>query len=896
MRNTKGTAFRSILPLWLLLAVLGCFALSACGGDSAQELIRQGSERMEQEDYKAAVIFLKNAVEKEETNLEARAKLAEAYLKLGKPDKAAAEYEVVIDKGAADSTIFAGYASSLLGMNKADEALDAAGKALDKATLAAEKAEAYQARGLAHLLKKDYDAARDALEAAYSNDPELIIPPLNLAHLAQLSGDQATADTYLQDVIKRHPDDTRAYHIMSQAALKRGDTDEAMALLQKITTIEPNDISAAYQIGKLSFENGDLDTMREKADWLKSRYPKQPHGYLLKGLWEYKNGNFDQASTDLSKSLTYGKSLLGEYYLGLAFMQLQKNDIALSHFLSVLEANPEHAPSRAMVAKIYTLQGLHDEAFIAATNAVKTDPNNSQAHLELGDGYLRRKEPQKAYDHYSKAAELNPGMAEPHVKKAFAAMQLGDMDTADAELAKYIGVNPDDLNARLIAFNLYLRAGQMDKGKRLLVDGLNGTERDALVYTILAQVSANFDRDLDATLDNLQKAQAANPKFPTPYYGQARLYAGQGDTAKAREVLLELLKITPDNPRALFEVASLHRLDDNDEQAEKYIQQALDTKDTTTRLRIINLYSDAGQVDKAMAIIDTMAAEDPDFYMANDLRGEVYQANKMYGKALESFQALDAKAANLSATRQVGVFLEQKNYDKAMEIAQKLVADHPTAPSVHYILASVHEAKGDYGQAITAVKHGLSIQGEDQQGWQYLGHLQFTGGDLQAAKATYDQIVEIAPESPIGYYGRGVLLEQQKQYQQAAREYALALQKDRNHVSSLNNLANLMLEQGGDRKLALYMAMRAYMQQPGTPNIADTMGMALLANGRYEDALPMLEDAAEKLSDNPTVLYHLGVAYAAMKENDKARDTLNKALAMDDFKEAAKARELLEKL
>jgi Flp pilus assembly protein TadD len=76
----------------------------------------------------------------------------------------------------------------------------------------------------------------------------------------------------------------------------------------------------------------------------------------------------------------------------------------------------------------------------------------------------------------------------------------------------------------------------------------------------------------------------------------------------------------------------------------------------------------------------------------------------------------------------------------------------------------------------------------------------------------------------------------------------------------------------------------------------DTLGYALLLNGRAEEARQMLEKAVVRMPGNPTILYHLALACQKLGKKDEAVAYLKKALALGEFPEMLQTRTLLEKL
>jgi Tfp pilus assembly protein PilF len=78
--------------------------------------------------------------------------------------------------------------------------------------------------------------------------------------------------------------------------------------------------------------------------------------------------------------------------------------------------------------------------------------------------------------------------------------------------------------------------------------------------------------------------------------------------------------------------------------------------------------------------------------------------------------------------------------------------------------------------------------------------------------------------------------------------------------------------------------------------VIDTLGYALLKNGRTDEAIKMLESAVKLLPANPSVHYHLALAYKEDGNRSKAQKHLETALSKNNFPEAASARKLLKEI
>src|SRR5207249_2484400 len=68
------------------------------------------------------------------------------------------------------------------------------------------------------------------------------------------------------------------------------------------------------------------------------------------------------------------------------------------------------------------------------------------------------------------------------------------------------------------------------------------------------------------------------------------------------------------------------------------------------------------------------------------------------------------------------------------------------------------------------------------------------------------------------------------------------------------------------------------------PGVGDTFGWVLYKRGDYQQALPILQESAQKAADNPEIQFHLGMTAYMMGQTDLARVALQKAVrATKDF-------------
>ena len=77
----------------------------------------------------------------------------------------------------------------------------------------------------------------------------------------------------------------------------------------------------------------------------------------------------------------------------------------------------------------------------------------------------------------------------------------------------------------------------------------------------------------------------------------------------------------------------------------------------------------------------------------------------------------------------------------------------------------------------------------------------------------------------------------------------------------------------------------------------DTLGWVYQKKGMANLAIPPLQQSIAKAPNNPTYHYHLGVAYAITGDKARARQSLERALALNpSAEESAEAKKALEGL
>jgi len=226
--------------------------------------------------------------------------------------------------------------------------------------------------------------------------------------------------------------------------------------------------------------------------------------------------------------------------------------------------------------------------------ALRDDPSSAEAHYGLGTISLQQEEPAPAHIHFERAVQLQaryPGtLPNAWNNLGILAARGGHTDEGIRDFQRALEIDPDHLIALQNLGNAYRQIKRWDDAKSVLQRALQLSPENPEANYGLGMVFAQLN-DTEHAYEYLQKALAARPAYPEAlnnlgilylrtqrrdeaessfresirvapsfdqaYLNLARLYTIEGDTQKARTVLLQLLKQHPGHAQAEKELEQL---------------------------------------------------------------------------------------------------------------------------------------------------------------------------------------------------------------------------------------------------------------------------------------------------------------------------------------------------
>ncbi|MCL2128617.1 MAG: tetratricopeptide repeat protein, partial [Treponema sp.] len=135
-------------------------------------------------------------------------------------------------------------------------------------------------------------------------------------------------------------------------------------------------------------------------------------------------------------------------------------------------------------------------------------------------------------------------------------------------------LDPQYLRPRINLGSLYLAQGNFDEAIRCLSEAYKIEPANFEANNNLGAVYAKME-NWSASVEHYERALASDSKNPTVHLNLARAYSSAGDLARAQNSYQAVLRLSPDNWEALFELGKTCVSLGMPEEAKKYLSDLL---------------------------------------------------------------------------------------------------------------------------------------------------------------------------------------------------------------------------------------------------------------------------------------------------------------------------------
>ena len=263
------------------------------------------------------------------------------------------------------------------------------------------------------------------------------------------------------------------------------------------------------------------------------------------------------------------------------------------------------------------------------------------------------------------------------------------------------------------------------------------------------------------------------------------------------------------------------------------------------------------QADIAQIFIALSLYLNPENDIAIITSADIFEKSDRIDDAIHQYNKLDHNSPlyYMAKLKISSILMENKKYDESLENLKNMLKQYPDDYSILFNLGEVSRITDNNKEAIKYYNSALkNISDKQDDDWTV-------------------------------YYALGMAYDRNNQWPEAEKVLKKALTISNRHPFILNYLGYMWLENNQNYNEALYMIFEAYQQNPESGHIMDSMGWALYRMGKYDDALKVLEKAAEYLPANAVVCDHLGDVYWQTGRKSEAKYQWQHALALKEDSE-----------
>jgi putative PEP-CTERM system TPR-repeat lipoprotein len=903
--------------------------VTACGKTQTPEtLITEAKQYQQKGDNKAAIIQLKNALQKNPDDVEGRYLLGIIYNKMADSQSAEKELRKALSLGMSPAKVFPDLGRALLMQGKLQMVIDE----IKQISGEKESAEISSVRGNAYLALGKGKEAKESFEQALKNKPDFPDALIGLARHSITEKNVDAATRFSEQAVTKNPENADVWLFKGDLLRAQGKIEPALAAYDQVLKLQPENNSAHINKAFLEIGSGKFDLAKVDIDAANKTTPNNLTIIYAQALLDFRQGKNAAALESLQKVLSAAPEHMPSVLLiGAVQGALGSMPQAEQNLKKYLEKDPGNLYARKLLASTLLKSHRTQYAIDVLSPALKDAQQDAQLFALAGESYMQAGDYAKATEYFTKASTLAPKAAEFHTALGLSKLALGENDRAVTELETAAALDTKSPKANVLLAMTHLRLKEYDKAL--------------------------------TTAKTLEKEQ---PDNPLAHNLKGAAYLGKNDSAAARASFEKALAIQPTNSSAVMSLIQLDLHDKKPEVAKKRLEAILekDKKNSQVMTALASLADSQGQLKEATTWLEKASQENPDALQpamqlaAHYLRTGEKQKALAIAQKLQGSNSSNPEVLNILAQAQFA----NDDMPAALATYNRLAAIKPDSAPVQFLIAAAHMAMKNQSAASDALKKALLLQPD------YLD-AQLALVSLETNKENYDQALAIARQiqkknrkSPIGYVLEGDVLMAKKQpnlavnayeqaftvsksgllivklhaslsstgkgkeadsrltqwlkehpadtatriylagtylaakqYKEAIGQYETILRQDPKYVPALNNLAWLYQQEKDPR--ALEHAEKANQLTPDNPAILDTLGWILVEQGNTSRGLPLLQKASTLAPKAAEIQYHLVLGLVKSGDKAKARKELEQLLTTGNtFPKIDEARALLKQM
>ena len=789
-----------------------------------------------------------------------------------------------------------------------------------------------------------FDTAVTYLQRALAIEPDLFWARFNLGGIYQQQNESELALTEFEACVRLNPNYYPVYYRMGEIRLKQQDYIAALQAFETARKLNRKWEYPQYGIGLVYLAQGETDRAREAFENITHQKKKFAPAYIKLGQVLAIQGFFDDALTEYAKAAQHQPYAPQDLYeLAVIFNEKGNTDGAIQLYQRTIETEPTHAQSHFALGEIFYTRGNTEAARHYYQQALSVMPSLKDTFYEPLEPYFAGlMTPDQAMPMIEKAMFVLPDDPRAYFYAGMVETDAGNTENAIRHYEKTIEIIEADTNYLQVELPLgnfidaYFKLGELHHQQGDIDTAVRYFKRalelnPALADRFIVQGQRAFDEEnYQDAIEPLNIHLLLFPEDVSATHLLGQSYEASGDADSAITFYERTLVLDPQRPDVLFKMVHIYRGREAHQQAVDTLKRLIEIAPETTEahyLLALSYLSLKQPNDALPAFLETIRLNPEDVaahYHAGILfeeNGETDNAILHYEKTITLDTTLiesdvgrklqtpmqGVKATEVEPFFRLGAIYRQRNdEDNILRVYQPALEIEPEHPEIHHLLAVIFEKQDERENALRY--YGLANHyNPDNFDWHYSyarlldRHTETLGEDYhkhaEMAVTEYTTTIALNPDYVDAYFYRGMLTLRYRQIGKTLYRYSQILEDFKQVVllQPKNREANykigviyLEIDRHNLAKEA-FKNMRSYAPKYRgihlhLGKIAEWEQAWKEAIKYYEAEAALIQQPAEKGDAIAAKTYQrLGdLYYAHALDYNKARETLEKALALDD--------------
>lgn len=899
-------------------ALATALLLMACGGDSPETMLASAKDYMAKNDHKAAVIQVKNVLQKQPDSAEARFLLGSALLSSGDVSAAEIELRKARDLKHPDDEVLPKLAVALLQQGKSKKLIEDFGST--KLSTPAAVAELQTSLASAYAVERNPSAAQAALKAALEANPNNATASLMQIRQKLAQGDLDGGTSQLDALIAREAKNAEAWKLKGDLLLSvKNAPDEALVAYRKASEVQPSFIMGHVGALNLLLRQAKAQEADKEMEALKKVAPNHPETRYLEAQIAFAKKDYPKAR-ELAQQLIKvtpnnprSLELVGGIELALNSLVTAEENLS-----KALQAAPGLSLARRWLAMTYLRSGQPAKAQAVLANVINDKTTDAGLLSLAGEVQLMNGDAKKAEEYFARASKLDPQDGRRRTVLAVTQMAGGQFDSGLEQLQD-IAASDKGTSADLALISTYMRRNELDKALTAIDALSKKTPESPIAGHLRGQVQLS-KKDVDGARKSFEAVLSANPNYFPSLASLAGIDVASNKAADARKRFEALLVREPKNARAMVALAELRLRDPGDQKTAvvELLTRAIAAEPTEVAPRVLLVdyllqQQDAKQAasvgQAGMAVLATslpmldaagraqMAAGDTNQGLTTLAKAASLQPQatapllrladaQVQAKSVSAAEQTLRKALDLqpnlvdAQARLTRIRLDQGKLDEALALVRTVQKQRPKEAVGFLLEGDVRLAKKDVDGAVNAFQAGLKAAPAPEL--VIRSHVALRqGGKTADADRVVGNWLQNQPKDVVVPMYLADLALNEKKLPEAEKQYLNVVKLQPNNAVAYNNLAWVTSELKKDGAIAY--AEKANELAPNQPAFMDTLAMLLADQKNYTKAIE-LQTRVLGLQSTTNPLFKLNMAriYAKAGEKDNARKQLDDLTKLGD--------------